>query len=223
VVETLSLSPAAQAFDAVAERFDERFGAWLSVAAQRRAVRAALVRAFPPGARVLDVGGGTGEDAVWLTRQGREVLLTDASPTMVQVAAAKLRPHGAPTPLVVSAERLFALAEERDAAGEPRMDGAFSNFAALNCVKAADLAWAARGLARLIRPGGQFLVIVFGVCAPGEWCSFRAGTLAPHSAGSLAATSRRNLADANSTCITTARTTSRARSRRGSASSAGAE
>ena len=29
-------SPAAAAFDAIAERFDERFTPWLSVAAQRR-------------------------------------------------------------------------------------------------------------------------------------------------------------------------------------------
>ena len=35
-----SLSPAAEAFDAIAEAFDDRFGSWLSVAAQRRAVRA---------------------------------------------------------------------------------------------------------------------------------------------------------------------------------------
>ena len=35
-------SAAAAAFDAIAERFDERFTPWLSVAAQRRAVRAAL-------------------------------------------------------------------------------------------------------------------------------------------------------------------------------------
>ena len=32
------LSPAAAAFDAIAPAFDERYGAWESVAAQRRAV-----------------------------------------------------------------------------------------------------------------------------------------------------------------------------------------
>jgi hypothetical protein len=73
------LSPAAHAFNAVAPKFDERFGGWLTVAAQRRAVRMQLVRAFVPGSRVLEIGGGTGEDALWLTAQGRDVLLTDAS------------------------------------------------------------------------------------------------------------------------------------------------
>ena len=105
----MSLSPAAAAFDAVAERFDARYGAWKSVAAQRRAVRAALVAAFPPGARILEIGGGTGDDAEWLARQGREVLLTDVSPSMVRLATDKLRGLGLPAPLVASAEQLEAI------------------------------------------------------------------------------------------------------------------
>ena len=89
--EPASLAPAIQAFDAVAARFDTRFGGWRSVAAQRREVRAALGRAFPRGARVLEIGGGTGEDARWLAARGREVLLTDGSPSMVRIAREKLR------------------------------------------------------------------------------------------------------------------------------------
>ena len=52
--DAAALSPALEAFDAVAARFDVRFGAWRSVAAQRRAVRRALGAAFPRGAQVLD-------------------------------------------------------------------------------------------------------------------------------------------------------------------------
>src|SRR5258706_5701539 len=121
-----SLPPAVAAFDAVAERFDARYGTWRSVAAQRRAVRAALVSAFPSGAKLLEIGGGTGEDAEWLARQGREVLLTDASPSMVRIATDKLRPLGLPTPLVAPAERL----ETISASVRAPFDGAFSNFAA---------------------------------------------------------------------------------------------
>jgi SAM-dependent methyltransferase len=157
------LGPAALAFDAVADRFDERFGPWRSVAAQRRAVRARLLALFPAGARVLEVGGGTGEDARWLAERGREVLLTDASPAMVRVAGAKLAPLGMPAPRAVAAESLDA--PELLAAGP--FDGAFSNFAALNCV--ADLAPVGRALARLVRPGGRVALVLFGTCAPGEW------------------------------------------------------
>lgn len=162
-----SLPPAAAAFDAIADRFDGRYGAWLSVAAQRRAVRSALVAAFPVGARLLDVGGGTGEDAEWLIRAGRDVLLTDVSPAMVRVAESKLRSLGAQPPRVVPAEQLVAFADERDAAGAAPFDGAYSNFAALNCVT--DLHEPARGLARLVRSGGQVMLVIFGTCPPGEW------------------------------------------------------
>lgn len=153
-----TLAPAAHAFDAVAETFDERFGGWRSVAAQRGAVRAALEAAFPPGARVLEVGGGTGEDALWLADRGREVLLTDASPAMVRIAAAKLAG--------TSARARVAAAEGLAALDEPPMDGAFSNFAALNCVPSLDPV--ARGLARRVRPGGAALLVLFGPCSPGE-------------------------------------------------------
>jgi len=160
----MALSPAARAFDAIADRFDARFSEWRSVAAQRRAVRAEMARAFPPRSRLIEIGGGTGEDAAWLADRGREVLLTDASPAMVRVAAAKLAGRAQAEP--VAAEALGALAASRDAEGLARFDGAWSNFAALNCVT--DLAPVADGLARLLRPGAPLLIVVFGTFCPGE-------------------------------------------------------
>ncbi|HET8638412.1 MAG TPA: hypothetical protein VFL96_16295, partial [Acidobacteriaceae bacterium] len=55
-----ALRTAALAFEAAAPAFDERFGLWASVAAQRRSVREVLLQAFPPSGRILEVGGGTG-------------------------------------------------------------------------------------------------------------------------------------------------------------------
>ena len=161
-----ALSPAASAFDAVAPVFDRRFGAWLSVAAQREQVRSALMAAFPPGARLLELGGGTGDDAVWMALRGREVLLTDASPAMVHEAAEKLRWHLVPPPRVLDVLSLGTLADEREAQGLPPFDGVYSNFAALNCVD--DLAALGPALARLVRPGGRAVLVIFGTCAPGE-------------------------------------------------------
>ena len=156
--QTHDLMPAAAVFDAVAERFDTRFGPWLSVSAQRRAVRRALAQAFPTSARLLEIGGGTGEDAAWLTARGRHVLLTDPSPTMVAMAGRKI---GRDHVMVLAAEQLDRLADEGK-----RFDGAYSNFAALNCV--ADLAPVGESLARLVRPGGKAMLVVFGRVSPGE-------------------------------------------------------
>ena len=153
---------AARAFDAIAGDFDRRFAAWESVAAQRRAVRSELAAAFPPGSSIVEIGGGTGEDAIWLAERGRSVLLTDISPRMVQCARAKFAGREGLRARVAAAEGLETLVLE----GE-RFDGAFSNFAGLNCVE--NLAPVARGLASLIRPGGSALLVVFGTFCPGEW------------------------------------------------------
>jgi SAM-dependent methyltransferase len=156
-------SAAAAAFDAIAERFDDRFGPWLSVAAQRRAVRKALAEAFPPGARVLEIGGGTGEDALWLAERGRQVLLTDASPLMVRIASVKLADQAGAQALTCAAEDLADLASRV----ELPFDGAYSNFAGLNCV--GELESFARGLGGVLRPGAPALLVIFGRVCPGEW------------------------------------------------------
>ncbi|MEO6866343.1 MAG: methyltransferase domain-containing protein [Gemmatimonadaceae bacterium] len=165
-MQSPALSPAAFAFDAVARDFDHRFGEWRSVSAQRRAVRQTLADAFPAGGRILELGGGTGEDAAWLAERGYQVLLTDASPQMVQISAHKLRRYPGARTLVAEAEALDTVARSQREVGEPLFDGAFSNFAALNCV--ADLPAVARGLARLVRPNGVIALVMFGPCAPGE-------------------------------------------------------
>lgn len=162
---TNSLPPAAFAFDAIAQDFDLRFGAWRSVAAQRRAVRAALLHEFPAGGYILELGGGTGEDAAFLTQHGFKVLLTDPSPAMVRMASAKLTPLGMQAELA-AAEELDGFAARRLAHENGLFDGAYSNFAPLNCV--ADLAPVARGLARLLKPGAPAMLVLFGTLCPGE-------------------------------------------------------
>jgi len=156
------MSPAARAFDAIAGQYDERFGGWLSVAAQRRAVRNALEEAFPPGSELLEIGGGTGDDALWMADRGCKVLMTDASPTMVHRASAKFRGRPKLRAETACAENLEVL----ERGGTILFDGAWSNFAGLNCVP--DLGETAAGLGRLIRPGGSVILVLFGTLCPGE-------------------------------------------------------
>lgn len=171
--ETRPPPPAVAAFDAMADRFDGRFSEWASVAAQRRAVRRHLLAAFPAGSHLLELAGGTGEDALFMAGQGRTVMLTDGSPAMVARARAKAAAAGL-------ADRLAArqlVLEQLDAATASdtddrtfedvrSFDGAWSNFAGLNCV--ADLRPVARGLARLLPGGASALLVVFGPLPPGE-------------------------------------------------------
>jgi SAM-dependent methyltransferase len=128
-----------------------------------------LVLQPPRWDRVLWVaasGAGRSLAGRWLAARGREVLLTDGSPSMVRIAREKLRSQRGPQPRVVAAEGVGALADEHRMAGIPPFDGAFSNFAALNCVDTLD--GFAAGLARLLRPGAPALLVLFGTLCPGE-------------------------------------------------------
>lgn len=156
------LNAAARAFDTAAPTFDDRFTPWASVQAQRQAVRRALAQAFPPKSRLIEIGGGTGEDAAWMAQRGHRVLLTDASPAMIQAASAKCVCDV--DTAVVAAEDFGELADRLE--GKPRFDGAYSVFAGLNCLH--DLNEFGRGIARLLRPGAPLLLMMFGTCCPGE-------------------------------------------------------
>ncbi len=161
----IPLRPAALAFDAVAPTFDSRFGGWHSVAAQRRAVRAALLQVFPTGGHILELGGGTGEDATFLAERGFNMLLTDPSPAMVAQAKVKLEPLGSQT-AITAGEELDTFATRHLSAGGAMFDGALSNFAPLNCI--VDLGPVARGLAQLLKPNARAMLVLFGTFCPGE-------------------------------------------------------
>ncbi|MEO6325011.1 MAG: class I SAM-dependent methyltransferase [Thermoanaerobaculia bacterium] len=132
-------------------------------------MRRSLLRAFPEGARLLELGGGTGEDALALARQGRRVHLTDGSPEMVAHAEQKVRTAeltGFVACERLSLEELEAFAAARQTAHQPLFDGCFSNFASLNCVE--DLGGVARGLSALLHETARAQLVVFGPCSPGE-------------------------------------------------------
>ena len=118
---------------------------------------------------MLELGGGTGEDALFLATHGLRVHLTDGSPEMVARAGLKIQTAGL-SGLVscerLSLEELEEFARRREAAGEPLFDGCFSNFASLNCVE--ELTPVGRGLSALLPAGARAQLVVFGPCCPGE-------------------------------------------------------
>lgn len=162
-------------FDAVAPRYDADFtdqtlGRWL-----RGVVWRELEHAFQPGDTALDLGCGTGEDALRLAQRGVNVIATDASAGMLSVAEAKARRAGVADGVTFRRFDLQELADSAVAAdvlglgrdGRPeRLDGAFSNFGPLNCLS--DRRPLASALAGLIRPGGRLVAVVMGPLCPWE-------------------------------------------------------
>jgi len=138
-------------FDRIAANYDATWTRSDVGRAQRDAVWEVVDRLFQPGDEILDVGCGTGEDAVHLGRRGVHVSGIDASGEMVKIACSR----------GVAATRLAVEDLERIHA---RCDGLLSDFGALNCT--ADLDGVARSFARLIRPRGYAVVCLLNrTCA----------------------------------------------------------
>lgn len=147
------------AFDSLAPTYDNRFtytaiGRYLRGRVHRR-----LERHFLPGDYVLELGCGTGADALTLAERGVHVTATDSSPAMLAIARAKTGDN----PLVTVQEFDLHHVGTRRAVSLPSTiyDGAFANFGPLNVL--ADWRPLAEWLAERIRPGG---ILGFGVMGP---------------------------------------------------------
>ncbi len=144
-------------FDHVADTYDEVFTHSLIGRAQREPVWKELDRCFHTGQRILELNCGTGVDAIHLAERGIDVLACDVAPRMIQVARQRLglvREGKRVDFRVLATEEIAVLADQGP------FDGAFSNFAGLNCV--ADLSKAASDLANLLAPGATVLLCMAG-------------------------------------------------------------
>jgi SAM-dependent methyltransferase len=156
----------APAFDGAAETYDSQFTRTVIGSMMRRAVWARCAVRFASGSRVLEMNCGTGEDALWLSHRGIEVLATDVSPAMLRIAERKLANSRG-----IAEARFEQLAwEDLHSLQAGPFDGALSNFGGLNCLT--DLRGAARALAATLRPGAVAILCIMGPIVPWEWAWF---------------------------------------------------
>jgi SAM-dependent methyltransferase len=141
-------------FDTLAESYDTLWSETTRGRAQRDAVWQEIDGLFRAGDSILDLGCGTGDDALHLTGLGIEVFAIDTAPKMVEVA--RSRGVNASALAIEDLQRL-----------DGSFAGAISNFGALNCV--ADLRPAAAQLARLVRPNGPVAICLMGRFCLTDW------------------------------------------------------
>ena len=149
-----------EAFSRAAPLFDSDEEHNLMARWARRRSLATLLKAFKPGDRVLEIGSGTGIEAIQLARRGIQVVATDAAQGMIATLSAKLA-KGGPAhdvagmiePVYKPAQNLGELVERY---GEGAFDGVYSSMGPLNCIPY--LQPVADALALLVKPGGRVIL-----------------------------------------------------------------
>jgi SAM-dependent methyltransferase len=165
----------ATAFDKLAANYDTLWTNSVVGRAQRQAVWRYLDPLVRLGDEILDLGCGTGEDAVHLQKLGAKVYAIDASSEMVRIARAR-------------GVEAWQLSLDSLSALNGKFDIALSNFGVFNClpwtspvaralVPAVPRLFSALALhqndiaaqsARLIRPGGYLAICLMGRCCAWE-------------------------------------------------------
>jgi ubiquinone/menaquinone biosynthesis C-methylase UbiE len=175
----------AEAFSRKARVYDSFGRDHVNLTRMRNKVYSRVIDTLPPGASVLELNAGTGADALFLAQQGLHVHATDIAPGMIEQIERKIAQSGLRDRLTVQRCSFTRLEEIR---GGP-FDGVFSNFGGLNCIP--DLRDVARGIPRVLRPGGYVIWVVmppvclwdFTALLKGDWRTAvrrrsRRGTLA---------------------------------------------
>lgn len=153
-------------FDSIAAQYDALEARNPVLQWMRQRVHRAVLAHFAPHARVLEIGSGTGTDALFFAQQGYHVVAAEPSPEMLNVAREKIARAGYAQQVTFTqagVEQMKALIETH---GRASFDALFSNFGALNCTR--DVLGFAKCALQLLRPGGKLLVNVMPPLCPWE-------------------------------------------------------
>jgi 2-polyprenyl-3-methyl-5-hydroxy-6-metoxy-1,4-benzoquinol methylase len=151
------------AFDSVAADYDGPRGNNALIQEMRHEMWRWLDRTFTTQSRLLDLGCGTGLDAIRMAQRGHIVTATDWSSSMVERTAERAKQSAVYTTvdaLQIGAHELHRID------GQAHYDGIYSNLGPLNCIP--DLQAVSRECARLLRPGGALVFTVIGRICPWE-------------------------------------------------------
>jgi SAM-dependent methyltransferase len=158
-----------KAFDALSRTYDHSEETNELLLRLRTQTWDLLTDVFLPDSRLLDLGCGTGIDAVYLAERGCRVVATDLSPAMVERTrdrAAKAGVSQCIDARTLAIEDLTVDEAELSALKAEHFDGIYSNRGPLNCVD--DLDAVAQACASLLPASGTFVATVIGRICPWE-------------------------------------------------------
>lgn len=150
-----------RAFDSVAADYDGALGNNALIQRMREQLWRAVGKNVLSGSRMLDIGCGTGIDAIHFASLSYTVVATDWSPQMIERTRSRAVQAGMADRISVQPIGLQELDRLDD-----QFDAAYSDLGPLNC--AIDLESAAKSIGHLLKPNGKLIVSVIGRSCPWE-------------------------------------------------------
>jgi len=148
------------AFDLAASAYDEEFTNTPIGKLQRERVHFFLTRSLSgQPLRILEINCGSGEDAVWMAKQGHQVVATDASPKMINQVRKKISENKLEAKISAAICDFDDLKEKFQS---EKFDLIFSDFGGLNCVSGDELEKLSEDFAALLSGGGKFIAVIMG-------------------------------------------------------------
>lgn len=142
-----------QVFDSYAIHYDDHFTNSLIGKAQREQVYKQLNKVIKNDVKnVLEINCGTGEDALWLANKGINVLATDISEGMIEVAKLKTDK--------VEFRQLNCI--NIKSLSPATYDLIFSNFGGLNCLSSNELIQFKNGCDAVQTKGNRLVFVIMG-------------------------------------------------------------
>jgi SAM-dependent methyltransferase len=109
---------------------------------------------------VLDVGCGTGENAIYLAERGLAVTGIDGAPTAIRKARAKAKSRGLDIRFEVADALDLSLPKSFDTVIDSGLFHVFSDDERTRFTES---------LGRVVRPGGTYVMMCFSEREPGDW------------------------------------------------------
>lgn len=166
--------PAAEAYNRYAPRYDDLLQENRINHYMRQRMVSVHPSAFPPGGHLVELGCGTGDEALALADSGFRVTALDPASRMIEIARAKAAERG------LGARVTFHPGRARDVArivateeGGPLFDGGLSSFA---LSYEPDLSEVAKALGQVLRPQAPLVISTMNrLCASEGLLAFVSG------------------------------------------------